>query len=125
MTEVNQLMEKLQTRLDSFTDAVSRDDVVSMRTQADNAFKTLDQLSDLDVPSALKDVYESYEEGTADLKEALNDYIDLYTEIQNATDDAPFDWSTYDQRIADIKTQYDKGVEALEEGDSEAAKLPN
>lgn len=124
MNDVNQIMEKLQSRLGSFTDAVSRGDVVTMRTQADNAFKALDQLDELDAPDALDDVEKAYEEGSADLKEALNDYIDLYTEIQSATDDSPFDWSSYDQRIADIKSLYDNGIEALESGDEEAAKLP-
>lgn len=125
MTEVNQTMETLESRLASFNDAVSREDVVSMRTQADNAFKTLDQLAEIEAPSALENVHKSYVSGTSDLKQALNDYIDLYTEIQSATDDAPFDWSGYDSRIAEIKSLYDQGVDELKSADDEAAKLPN
>ena len=72
MTQVNQTMDDLKSRLESFTDAVSRGDVVGMRTQADNAFKAIDDLSNLNVPDALKDIQKEYVDGTADLKDALN-----------------------------------------------------
>ena len=110
MTQVNQTMDDLKSRLESFTDAVSRGDVVGMRTQADNAFKAIDDLSNLNVPDALKD--------------ALNSYIDLYTEIDSATEEQPFDYSTYDQRIQDIKSKYDEGIGKLQSGDNKASELP-
>ena len=121
MSQVNQVMDDLQTRLDSFADAVSRDDVVGMRTQADNAFKALDDLSGLEVPDALKGIQQNYVDGTNSLKDALNGYVDLYTEIESATDEQPFDWSSYDQRMADIQSKYDEGIEKLKKGDEEAA----
>ena len=124
MTQVNQTMDDLKSRLESFTDAVSRGDVVGMRTQADNAFKAIDDLSNLNVPDALKDIQKEYVDGTADLKDALNSYIDLYTEIDSATEAQPFDYSTYDQRIADIKSQYDEGIGKLQSGDNKASELP-
>lgn len=123
MSQVNQSMEELQTRLTSFTDAVSRKDVVTMRTQADNAFKVLDSLSDQEAPEALKDVKEKYVSGCASLKSALNDYITLYTEIESATDEKPFDWSTYDQRLSDIKTVYDQGISDLQSADDTVSSL--
>ena len=52
MTQVNQTMDDLKSRLESFTDAVSRGDVVGMRTQADSAFKAIDDLNNLNVPGA-------------------------------------------------------------------------
>lgn len=121
MSQVNQAMDELQTRLESFSDAVARDDVVGMRTQADNAFKALDDLDGLEVPDALKDIQKDYVDGTNSLKDALNGYIDLYTEIESATDEQPFDWSTYDQRIADIQAKYDAGIDKLKKGDEAAA----
>lgn len=124
MTQVNQTMEDLKTRLESFTDAVSRGDVVGMRTQADNAFKAIDDLNNINVPDALKDIQKEYVDGTADLKDALNSYIDLYTEIDSATEEQPFDYSTYDQRIQDIKTKYDEGIGKLQSGDNKASELP-
>ncbi|WP_302397558.1 hypothetical protein [Eggerthella sinensis] len=124
MTQVNQSMDDLKTRLESFTDAVSRGDVVGMRTQADNAFKAIDDLNNIDVPDALKDIQAEYVGGSNDLKDALNSYIELYTEIDSATEDQPFDYSTYDQRIQDIKKQYDEGIGKLQSGDNKATELP-
>ena len=58
-----------------------------------------------------------YVDGSEQLENALNAYIELYTEIDSATDAQPFDWSTYDQRIADIQAAYNSGLEKLQEGD--------
>lgn len=124
MTQVNQTMDDLKSRLESFTDAVSRGDVVGMRTQADNAFKAIDDLNNINVPDALKDIQKEYVDGTADLKDALNSYIDLYTEIDSATEEQPFDYATYDQRIQDIKSKYDEGIGKLQSGDNKASELP-
>ena len=85
MTQVNQKMDDLDSRLSDFVDAVSRGDVVTMRTQADNAFKVLDDLSSLEAPEPLKDVAAGYVDGANSLKDALNSYIQLYTEIDGAT----------------------------------------
>ena len=92
--------------------------------QADNAFKAIDDLNNLNVPDALKDIQKEYVDGTADLKDALNSYIDLYTEIDSATEEQPFDYSTYDQRIQDIKSKYDEGIGKLQSGDNKASELP-
>ncbi len=123
MAQVNQTMDDLKTRMDSFTDAVSRKDVVSMRTQADNAFKVLDSLRAQDAPEALKSIKADYVEGCDSLQDALNAYIALYTEIDAATEAQPFDWTTYDQRLSAIKATYDQGIAKLEEGDKTAADM--
>ncbi len=121
MSQVNQQMDDLQTRLESFNEAVSNDDVVNMRTQADNAFEIFDEFDALDVPDGLEDIHKGYEDGTKDLKAALSDYIDLYTEIESDSDGQKFDWSKYDDRIANIQKQYDKGIDALKAADKAAA----
>ena len=122
MTQVNQVMEDLNSKLDSFTDAVSRGDVVGMRTQADNAYKAIDELNGLKPPEGLKEIQTEYVDGTGKLKEALNDYIELYTEIDSATEEQPFDWSSYDKRIDDIKKLYDEGIGKLQSGDNKASE---
>lgn len=119
MSQVNSVMEELGDELDSFIDAVSRDDVVNMRTQADNAYKTLDKLAELEAPEALADVHDQYVEGTGKLREALDGYVALYTEMNGSS----FDYGTYEKRIADLQTLYDEGVKALEEADKTAAEL--
>lgn len=118
MSQVNQTMEELDANLDGFVDAVSRGDVVNMRSQADSAYKTLDKLESLEVPDDMADIQESYTEGTEKLRKALDEYIELYTDASNPD----FNWSTYDKRIAEIQALYDEGVAALEAGDEAAAQ---
>lgn len=120
MSQVNEAMTQLDTELDSFIEAVSRGDVVNMRTQADNAYKELDKLSKLEAPEALKDIKKDYVDGTAKLREALDEYIALYTEAANGG--SSFDWSAYDERVKSIQSLYDEGVALLEAGDKAAAE---
>ena len=117
MSQVNGLMDELGGDLDSFVDAVSRDDLVNMRTQADNAYQVLDQLDALEAPDDLANVRQSYLDGAAKLREALDAYIDLYTEISGST----FDQSTYAARLAEVQTLYDEGVNLLKQADETAA----
>ena len=123
LSQVNQVMDDLETSLASFTDAVSRNDVVGMQTQAENALSKLDSLDSIEAPEELSEVQHSYQDGTAQLREALSSYVALYTEISSATDAQPFDWSTYDARLAEIQEKYDAGIDALEAGDKAAAEV--
>ena len=60
-----------------------------------------------------------------ELEEALDAYIALYTEIENATEEDPFDYATYDERLKEIQDRYNKGLEKLQAGDKEATNLPS
>ena len=120
MSQVNETMVELDAGLDSFVDAVSRGDIVNMRTQADDAYKMLDKLEGIEAPEALADVHKSYVDGTAKLRQALDGYIALYTEA--AQSNSNFDWDTYADRIKEVQTLYDEGVAALEEGDKKASE---
>ena len=123
MTKVNQAMEDLNSRLGDFDDAVARGDVVTMRTQADNAFSAIDALAAIDTPDAMKGLQSGYVDGCNALKGALNDYIDLYTEIDSATDEHPFDYGAYDERIKAVQDKYNDGISKLKAADEEALKL--
>jgi uncharacterized phage infection (PIP) family protein YhgE len=121
MSEVNQTMSSLDEGLGAFVDAVSRDDVVNMRTQADNACKAIDKLDDIDVPDDMKDIHKKYVEGADKMEQALNAYIALYTEIQQAKAGGSFDWSAYNERLAEVQGLYDEGYKALKDADETAA----
>ncbi len=121
MAQINQTMVDLNEKLDAFNEAVATGSVVNMRTQADNAFRVLDSLENLEAPEGLEDIKQDYIDGATELEGALNAYIDLYTEIDSATEEAPFDWSTYDSRMSDIKASYDDGIAKLQAGDEAAA----
>ena len=119
MSQVNEIMAQLDEQLDSFVEAVSRGDVVNMRTQADNAYQQLDKLSDLEVPDGFSDIQQGYLDGTTKLREALDGYIELYA----ATESATFDQSTYATRLAQVQSLYDEGVAALKQADESAASM--
>ena len=123
MSSVNQIMDDLDEQLESFVDAVSRNDVVAMQTQADAAFDILDELADLTVPEGLEEIHECYLAGAELLEQALDAYVDLYVEIDSASSDDDFDWSAYEDRLAEIQALYDEGVAQLEAGDEIAASL--
>lgn len=120
MTQVNQTMEDLSDRLDSFNEAVSRGDVVTMKGEAENAYKCIASIESLEAPEALKDIKQSYVDGCNSLKSALDSYIALYTEVESATAEAPFDYSTFQSRIQEIQGLYDQGIAKLQEADEKA-----
>lgn len=94
-----------------------------MRNKANSAFEAIDALAAIDTPDAMKDLQTNYVDGCNKLKDALNSYIDLYTEISSATEEAPFDFSTYDGRVKEIQDAYNEGIDKLKAADEEALKL--
>ena len=48
--------------------------------------------------------------------------MDLYAEIESATDEAPFDYSTYESRLAEIQSAYNEGIEQLKAADTAATE---
>ena len=116
MSQVNETMAQLREDMVPFKDAVSRGDVVDMKAQAENAYKTLDKFAAIKPPEELAEVHQLYVDGTGKLREALDAYITLYTEIQGGS----FDWSTYDKRKDEIQKLYDEGVQKLEAADKAA-----
>ncbi len=121
MSDVNAIMEELSQRLGSFNDAVSRGDVITMRTQADDAFKVLDNLESLEAPEVLQDVKQGYVDGSKQLKDALNAYIALYTDL--AANPSAVSTDAYKERLASIQDTYDQAVEKLKSTDEAATQL--
>ncbi len=113
MTKINQAMTNLETNLTSFTEAVSRGDAISMKTQSDKAMNALDEVKSVEAPDALKDVKTKYDSGIDNLKSALSQYVDLYTSGAEITQDS----------IAPIQQLYDAGVASLKEADESVASL--
>ena len=122
MSQVNSIMTELGGNLDAFNDAVARDDLVGMRTQSTSACKVLDQLTALEPPEVLADVHEKYAQGADKLRQALEGYVVLYSDVKVAADsEASLDSKAYSKRLAEIQTLYDEGVAALSEADELAA----
>ena len=121
--QIRQLEEELNTRLGEFDEAVAQESVVNMRNAANSAFEAIDALAAIDTPDAMKDLQTNYVDGCNKLKDALNSYVDLYTEISSATEEAPFDFSAYDGRVKEIQDAYNEGIDKLKAADEEALKL--
>lgn len=122
MSQVNLIMDELKLSLEGFNDAVSQEDLVTMKAQAEAAAKTVDELGKLTPPDDLKDVQSEYVKGCKSLQDALDSYIDLYTEIETATEEQPFDFEGYEDKLDKIKDKYDEGIKALENADKLATE---
>lgn len=121
MATVNQAMDDLADKLSSFDDAVARGDVVTMMTQAEKAFKEIDELAAAEAPEVLADVKAGYVEGCAALEEALSSYVDLFTQLENGSIDP--DSAEFADALAAVQALYDEGIAALEETDKAALEL--
>ena len=119
MSDVNAAMDNLSQQLDGFDEAVAQGDMVSMRTQADSAFKVLDGLDALEAPEVLADVKQGYVDGCNQMKDALNDYISLYAAMQSGSIDA----ASYESRLQAVQEAYDQAVEKLKATDEAATQL--
>lgn len=113
MSKVTLKMTDLATNLVTFTDAVTRSDAISMKTQCDKAMASLDEVKNIEAPEAMKDVKAKYDSGCDSLKQALTQYVDLYTSGADITQEA----------LDPIQQLYDQGVQALKEADEAVANL--
>lgn len=122
MSQVNETVEEMGERLEGFDEAAARGDVVTMRSAAQNAFECISTLESMEAPEALTDIKQQYVDACGTLRDALSAYVDLYAEVESATDDAPFDYSSYEARLAEIQDQYNKGIELLQNADKAATE---
>ncbi|MDO4503200.1 MAG: hypothetical protein Q4D06_08485 [Coriobacteriia bacterium] len=115
MSSVNQCIDSLNERLDSFEEAVSNEDMVAMKTKAAKAGEVVAQLEKLEAPESLKDVHQDYVEGCKSLSEALSAYVELYSESKEGKVDS------YEAKLKAIQHKYDEGIAQIKEGDDAAA----
>ncbi|WP_165061449.1 MULTISPECIES: hypothetical protein [unclassified Adlercreutzia] len=121
MSALNQMSDDLSQRLDGFADAVSRNDTVGMRTQADDAFQLIDKMKEQEAPEDLVELKDGYMQACESLEDALNSYISLYEDVSAVG--SSFDYSTYSDRIKEVQESYDKAASLLDETDQKAAEL--
>lgn len=119
MSQVNEIVLEANGDLDAFVDAVSSGDVVSIRSTANAAAKTLSKLSALEAPEALQDIQDDYSTGSEKLCTALNQYIDLYVNASSGEGGS----APSQEALAAIQSLYDEGVAHLKAGDEAAAAL--
>lgn len=119
MAQLNQQMGNLQTVMNDFQTAVSQKNVVSMKAQATAADKIIDGVKNTDATDRLSDVKNGYVDGLCTLQDAMNSYVDLYSDAQNGTVDS----ASYATRLQGIQNAYDQGVSKLKAADDKVTQI--
>lgn len=120
MANVNQIMDEIDAQMTEFSTIVKEGEVVSLSTQLAAINKSVDKLKALSVPDAMKDIQSDYLKGTEELQTAFAAYVDLYEDVK-APENGTFDFATYGDRLNDVKSHYEAGIQALESADQKAA----
>lgn len=120
MANVNQIMDEIDAQMTEFSTIVKEGEVVSLSTQLAAINNSVDKLKALSVPDAMKDIQSDYLKGTEELQTAFTAYVDLYEDVK-APENGTFDFATYGDRLNDVKSHYEAGIQALESADQKAA----
>lgn len=120
MANVNQIMDEIDAQMTEFSTIVKEGEVVSLSTQLAAINNSVDKLKALSVPDAMKDIQFDYLKGTEELQTAFAAYVDLYEDVK-APENGTFDFATYGDRLNDVKSHYEAGIQALESADQKAA----
>ena len=119
MSNANTIIGQLQDNLNDFSDAVANDDLVSMKAAAKKASSSIDDFEKLQPTDTLKSVHQEYTKGCDELKGALDDYIDLYSDQKKSK----LSTSEYKSRLKKIQDKYNSGIAHLKKGDEQATSL--
>ena len=120
MANVNQIMDEIGAQMTEFSTIVKEGEVVSLGTQLAAINNSVDKLKALSVPDEMKDIQSDYLKGTEELQTAFAAYVDLYEDVK-APENGTFDFATYGDRLNDVKSHYEAGIQALESADQKAA----
>lgn len=120
MANVNQIMDEIDAQMTEFSTIVKEGEVVSLSTQLAAINNSVDKLKALSVPDEMKDIQSDYLKGTEELQTAFAAYVDLYEDVK-APENGTFDFTTYGDRLNDVKSHYEAGIQALESADQKAA----
>lgn len=121
MANVNQIMDEIDAQMTEFSTIIKDGEVVSLSTQLANINNSVDKLKALSVPDAMKDIQSEYLKGTEELQAAFAAYVDLYEDVK-APENGSFDFATYGDRLNEVRTHYEAGIEALESADQKASE---
>ena len=119
MSNANTIIGQLQDNLSDFSDAVANDDLVSMEAAAKKASSSIDDFKKLQPTDTLKSVHQEYAKGCDELKEALDEYIDLYSDQKKSK----LSSAEYKSRLKKVQDKYNSGMSHLKEGDKPATSL--
>ncbi len=114
MSQLNQQSSDLQTALQSFSDAVAQNDLVTMNAQMTEVDKVVDSVKNTPATDDLQEVKDKYVDGLCTTDDALKAYVTLFEDVQAGT----VDQDTYDSRLTQIQQSYDDGISKLSDADA-------
>ena len=116
--EVNTVVNEFKTTIGDFSSDVKEKKVDSLKDKVDACDKLVTQFSKLDVPKNCEDVHKLYTDGLVQMQQALSNYVQIYTDFVNGS----IDNSVLNQRVADVQSSYNQGLELLSQADKLAAQ---
>lgn len=122
MVNLNDRSAELKDKLEEFSAAASEQRISTMQAKAEEAYSVLDEMASIEAPESLDDLKAKYSDAATQLKDALSDYISLYTEVFDSGQPSSSESSAYAERVESIQKQYDGALNALEEADKMAAE---
>lgn len=119
MAQLNQQMDSLQDTMNQFQDALGKSDTVTMRARAQDVSKIVQDVNTADAPDKLGDVKNEYAQGLSTLDQALNSYVDLYTQQQSGQ----ITQDQFNDQVQQIQQTYDQGVDQLKTADKDVSDI--
>lgn len=128
MAQLNSALADFGDDLEAFSVAVSDDDVVGMKSQADKAFKVIEEIEKIEAPEDLADLHDGYKKALGKLKEALNEFIDLYVEVKayaenDLAEGESLETPDFEEKLKSIQKKYSEGIKLLEDADNKATNM--
>ncbi len=119
MSQLNTEMDGLKERLTEFDTAVEQGNIITIKTKAGSALKSIEAIEALTPPDSLKNIHKQYVAGCTDLESALTAYVDLYAKVSDQSDES-YNREDYPNDIKEIQDLYNKGIQELKDADSAA-----
>ena len=116
--EVNAVVGEFKTTLGDFSADVKDKNVNNMKDKIDASQKLIDQFNKLDVPKNCEDVHKLYLDGLVQMQQALSNYVQIYDDFQSGS----IDNNVLNQRVADVQSSYNSGLNLLTQADKLAAE---
>ena len=119
MSSLHIFTNEFKNLLNDFQGDIKDKKVDSMKDKLSRTDKAIDEFGHIEVPEQCKEVHQMYTDAFNKLQQALKDYVNLYSEI----DDNNYESSQFKTKVEPIKTAYNEGVELLKQADKKSSEL--
>ena len=93
----------------------------TMKAQLTSVDKLIESVKNTDCSSTLQPAKDMYVDALCSLDDALESYVELYTDVANGSVDS----ATYDERLANVQSAYDDAMDKLKSADDKIVSISN